>query len=81
MNRQRLRDLLDVEHVRSGSYSIDGPPKDESMCLEPVVGGWAVYYSERGLRSGERRFETEDEACDFMAGRLLADPGNRTAHT
>lgn len=76
MNRRSLRELLGAEHVREDAYSLDGD-RDESMCLEPVTGGWAVYYSERGLRSGERRFETEDEACQFLAARLLADPSNR----
>jgi len=76
MNRRSLRVLLEAEHVREDAYSLEGD-HDESMCLEPVAGGWAVYYSERGLRSGERRFETEDEACQFLAARLLADPSNR----
>ncbi len=77
MNRNSLRDLLQTEHVRDDAYSLDGTLQDESMCLEAVTGGWAVFYSERGLRSGERVFETEDEACQFLAGRLLADPSNR----
>jgi len=45
--------------------------------LEVAPGGWAVYYAERGLRTEERQFDTEDEACRFMLDRLLADPGNR----
>jgi hypothetical protein len=76
MNRRSLRELLEAEGVRDDAYSLDGD-RDESMCLEPITGGWAVYYSERGLRSGERRFATEDEACQFLAARLLADPSNR----
>jgi hypothetical protein len=76
VNRRSLRELLQAEHVRGDSYSLDGE-RDESLCLEAVYGGYSVYYYERGIRSGERRFETEDEACQFMAGRLLADPGNR----
>ena len=77
MNREGLLALLVAERVRLDSFSIDGSEKDESLCLQIVEGGWAVYYAERGLRSGERRFHTEDEACDFMARRLLADEGNR----
>ncbi len=76
MNRRSLRELLAAEHVRGDAYSLDGD-RDESMCLEPVTGGWAIYYSERGLRSGERLFETEDEACQFLDARLLTDPSNR----
>lgn len=77
MNRHALRDLLSAERVRPDSYSIDGELRDESMCLEPKAGGWVVFYFERGLRSGERWFETENEACDFLAERLLADPSSR----
>lgn len=76
MNRQALQRLLDAERVRADAYSLGGSP-DERLCLESVAGGWAVYYSERGERAGERRFDTEDEACDFMASRLLADARNR----
>jgi hypothetical protein len=76
MNRHSLQELLDAEHVRRDGYSLNGD-RDESMCMEPVAGCWAVYYSERGLRSGERRFEIEDDACRFLAARLLADPSNR----
>lgn len=76
MNRSSLQGLLAAEHVRDDAYSLDGD-RNESMCLEPVSGGWAVYYSERALRSGERWFETEEGACQFLAARLLADPGNR----
>jgi len=77
VNRQSLTALLTAEHVRADAYSIDGSVKDEALCLVAGAGGWFVFYSERGLRSGERKFETEDDACDFLARRLLADPSNR----
>jgi hypothetical protein len=35
------------------------------------------YYSERGLRTGIRRFETESEACEYLLETLLADPTTR----
>jgi hypothetical protein len=47
------------------------------LCLQPGAGGWIVFYGERGKRTGERWFESEDEACDFLAERLLADASNR----
>lgn len=72
-----MRDLLDAERVRPDSYSLDGSEPDECLCLLPVTDGWAVFYAERGSRTGERRFETEDEACIFMVNRLLADSANR----
>ena len=77
MNRTGLQALLDAERVRANSYSIDGGVQDESMVLEEGTTGWIVYYAERGLRSGERLFATEEDACDFLARRLLTDPSNR----
>ena len=38
------------------------------------MGGWSVYYSERGVRTGEVHFDTEQEACDY----LLNAPGERS---
>jgi hypothetical protein len=80
VNRQSLVELLNAERVRPDVYSVDSPPPlrvDERLVMEIVEGGWAVYYAERGGRTGERRFDTEDEACRFMLDRLLADSGNR----
>jgi hypothetical protein len=79
VNRDALRALLDRERVRPDAYSLDGSRCDECLCLEPAEGGWAIFHSERGGRTGERRFATEDEACDFLAARLLADASNRSS--
>lgn len=77
MNRRRLENLLISEGVNPDAYSLTGEVPDECLCVLPELGGWSVFYSERGGRTGHTRFEAEDEACDFMALRLLADPGNR----
>ena len=79
MNRAEMQALLDAERVRRDSYSYDGSVPDECLCLLPVAGGWTVFNSERGGRTGERVFETEDEACTFMVNRLIAASGNRRA--
>jgi hypothetical protein len=77
MDRNALLTLLRSGRVRPDAYALDGSAPDEAMCLQAAAGGWTVFYSERGQRSGERWFETEHEACDFLAERLLADGGNR----
>jgi hypothetical protein len=81
VNRSALGELLAAEHVRPDSFSLAEPHGDECLCLEPVIDGWSVFYAERGVRTGERTFDTEDEACDFMVARLLADRGNRLNNT
>jgi hypothetical protein len=77
MMRTDLESLLARERVRPDAYSLHGDVRDECLCLLPELGGWAVFYVERGGRTGPRHFETESEACDFMATRVLADSGNR----
>ena len=77
MNRRSLRDLLDVEGVSRGSYRLDGSSCDEALSLGPTAGGWRIWFTERGQQSAMREFETEDDACDFLADRLLSDDGNR----
>jgi hypothetical protein len=69
---------MTTERVDPASFSLDSTRQpDECLCLVPAHGGWEVFYSERGQRTGTRLFDTEDEACEFLADRLLADEGNR----
>lgn len=74
MNLSELRTRLDTAGVRRDVYSLNERCGEEMMCLERTRGRWAVYYSERGLRSGERSFETESEACEHLLNLLLRDP-------
>lgn len=80
MNRERLQELAAAEHVREDAYSLDGGLPFERYVLAIVEGGWAVYYSERGERTGLKIFETEDEACSHLFELLLRDPTTRENH-
>lgn len=78
MDRRSLRQFLDAEGVSRDAYSLHPEPtRDETYCLKAECGGWAIYYSERGLRSNEEHVETEDEACRLLLDRLLRDPTTR----
>jgi hypothetical protein len=77
MNRRSLRDLLDVEGVDRRSYRLDGSSLDEALSLARVSGGWRVWFTERGQAVDAHEFETEDEACLYLAERLLSDDSNR----
>ncbi len=77
MNRADLRRRADAECIRESVYSLDGGLPPERYVLAIEEGGWSVYYSERGCRVGERRFETEDEACAGLLLRLVEDPTTR----
>ena len=75
MDRSELRLMLERSKIRREVYDLTGRECTECYRLEHIAGGWVVYYSERGVRSGERLFPSEDEACRYLAERLLTDPG------
>lgn len=61
-----------------GAFDLHGNPGvGEKYVLELVPGGWATYYAERGVRQGERRFDTEDEACATFFAWVTGDPTTR----
>lgn len=75
MNVSELRDALRERNIDERFVSLDGVARDESLILERATGkGWCVYFSERGLRTGEHFFITEEEACKFIFDRLSRDP-------
>ncbi len=75
MNTKELEIELNNAHIRSDSYSLEGVPKDESLILEPSTGnGWRIYYSERGVRTSEKVFLTEEQACECFLEMVLRDP-------
>ena len=77
MNRDRLRELARAEGIRDESFSLDGGLPPEQYVLAVSAGGWDVYYSERGERTGLKTFETEDEACASLFESLLKDRTTR----
>jgi hypothetical protein len=83
MDRSSLRDLLDRERIDPRAYGLDGPAalraedREERYFLEESPPSWSVYYWERGLRSGERSFASEDEACRYLFDLLLRDSTTR----
>jgi sugar/nucleoside kinase (ribokinase family) len=77
VNRSDLRNAADREGIRRDSYSLDGSLPAERYVLSIEHDGWSVYYSERGDRSSELRFDTEDEACSELFDRLVCDPTTR----
>lgn len=79
MNIDALKDALRRANIDERFVSLDGSARDESLVLEhePVM-GWTVYYSERGQRTGERTFRSEDQACQFILDKLSSDPTVKT---
>jgi hypothetical protein len=77
VDRGTLKTILDAEGIDTESYSLDGGLPFEAYVLEERANAWGVYYSERGLRSNEVVFESEDEACRHLLDLLLADSTTR----
>jgi hypothetical protein len=74
MNRKELEDKLAEEGLPNDLYSLRGGLPNEAYCLEEVGEQWAVYYSELGQRTGEMRFASEADACEYFY-KTLSVPG------
>ena len=75
MNRRTLRRRLLDLGVREDSYDLSGTGNvDEAYVLIEEINGWHVFYSERGLRTGEMNFKSEERACEELEHRLTSDP-------
>jgi hypothetical protein len=79
MTRHDLRSILEALGIRPDAYDLDGRVCDECLCLERGIDGWVVFYAERGLRSNERHFDSEDAACRYLVDRLRRDPTTRAS--
>lgn len=74
MKREELRNVLVERGVPSMLYNLDGDGRtDERFCLESVNNEWSVYFSERGIRTTDERFASEEEACKFIYEQLLIE--------
>ena len=72
-DRKELDDVLRREGIDPNAYALDGGHPSERYVIDGRPGGWAVYYSERGLESGRQDFATEDEACRYLLDLLRND--------
>ena len=83
MDRSSLQESLDRERIDPRSYGLDGPAglpvedREERYFMEETSSGWTVYYWERGPHSGERAFDSEDEACRHLLDLVLRDSTTR----
>lgn len=78
MNRAELLRLLKEAKVNPEAFSLDGGSPSEAYVLsEDGYGVWSVYYSERGIRSSEKKYKTESDACEDLKQRILSDSSTR----
>lgn len=71
MKKDELQDVLVKMGVPSMFYNLDGNGRtDERLCLEFTNNEWRVYFSERGVKTTNERFVSEEEACQFIYEQL-----------
>lgn len=78
MNRNELKQILQSERFDPRIYSLDGGMTSETLCISQEDGRWCYYYSERGIRSSEQWFDSEDEACAHILSVLRSLPEYQT---
>ena len=67
-----LKKILVDYGVPKDLYNFDGTGRtDERFCIERVQEGWNVFYIERGCRTTNLIFDSEEEACQFLYKELL----------
>ncbi len=77
MNLPDLLSALDAAGVAKAAYAIDNDYANEAYVLTKDGSLWAVYYSERGLKTGLRLFSDQEAACDYFCERIIKDPTTR----
>lgn len=71
MNKNELKNTLMKLGVSSILYNLDGDGRtDERFCLEYTDNEWRVYYSERGIKTTNEIFASEEDACQFIFEQL-----------
>lgn len=72
MNIKQLETKLKKNHIPDWHYNLSGTGRnDERLCIEKSNKGWNVYYLERGERTTDLMFDTEDEACNYILNHLV----------
>ena len=68
-----------ADGIRSDAYDLDGSgDRNECYVLTQVDGAWLVFYGERGLQKGLRRFVTQGAALGHLLATLRDDPTTRS---
>ncbi len=72
MTREILEKKLKIAGIPAYIYNLTGQGrKDECLCLEKSQDKWFVYYLERGIRTTNEVFDSENAACQFLYDQLM----------
>lgn len=70
MNINELKNELERLGISKELYSLQGGNPNEKLCLIHEE-NWKIYYSERGLRTGEKEYLNENEACEVFLRKVM----------
>ncbi len=71
MNINELKIELENNHIDQKRYCLNGGDHWDMCCLENNYGTWCVYYSERGNREQEKKFNNESDACKYFLAWMI----------
>lgn len=72
MNLKELKRELKKYRVPDYYYNLQEKGRhDERFSITFTDGKWEVYYKERGVKTTDMFFDTEDEACRYMLNELI----------
>lgn len=74
MNKAELKRALTKAGVKPQFYSLEGRLREDAFILQETGERWCVFYHERGERSMERIFDSEEKACLYLYGMLRDAP-------
>lgn len=77
MNINELEHYLSEKNIPKYYYNLSGTGRcDERLVLIQNDNMWEVYYLERGIKTTDLLFNTESEACKYIANKLVKDLNN-----
>jgi hypothetical protein len=74
MKKRELEESLIRNGIPKDMYCLDGGFPNEAYCLSKGNQFWEVYYSEKGIKSGLKQFDSEDTACNYIYELISSHP-------
>ena len=63
---KELEKKIIADKIPLDLYSLNGGLPNEKFCIEKIEEKWQTYYSERGLKSKIKIFNSEEDACKYF---------------
>ncbi|PLR77050.1 hypothetical protein CU633_12610 [Bacillus sp. V3-13] len=72
MKLNELEQKLLSNNIPKDLYSLRGGYPNEAFCINKESQIWEVYYSERGIKSNLKTFNSEEDACNYFYNWLIS---------